>query len=197
MKNLKDTKTLQNLVNAFAGESQARNRYSMYATAAEKEGFEQIAALFLETADNERLHAKSFFKHIVEGLGNKEAVKLKVNADYPFLLGTTLENLKAAAAGENEEHTILYPQAADTAEEEGFPEIALRFRKIAGIEVEHEKRYLKLASNVEKQEVFKKNAKVRWKCRKCGYIHEGPEAPKICPVCSHSQNYFELMGENY
>lgn len=197
MKNLKGTKTLQNLVNSFAGESQARNRYSMYAKTSEKEGLDQISSIFLETADNERLHAKSFYQHIVEGLGNKEPVMLNVNADYPFFLGTTLENLKAAAAGENEEHTKLYPQAADIADQEGFPEIALRFRKIAGVEVEHEKRYLKLASNIEKNEVFKKSSKVRWKCRKCGYIHEGNEAPKSCPVCQHPQAYFELMIENY
>lgn len=196
-KSLKGTRTLGNLMKAFAGESQARNRYTMYASVAAKEGFKQIEALFLETADNERIHAKSFYKQMVEGLGADEAVMVHVDADYPVQLGTTLQNLKAAAAGENEEWTDLYPSFADVAEEEGFPAVAALFRNIAKVEYEHEQRYLKLAANVEQGKVFRKDEPVRWKCMKCGYIHEGPEAPKACPACAHPQSHFELMVEAY
>jgi rubrerythrin len=197
VKSLKGTKTLQNLVNAFSGESQARNRYTIYANVADKEGFDQIAGIFIETSENERLHAKNFYKHIIEGLNSKEQIMLKVDADYPFLLGSTLQNLKAAAAGENEEHTKLYPTFGIIAEQEGFPEIAERFRNVAGVEVHHEKRYLRLAENIETGKVFKKASTVKWKCRKCGHIHEGTEAPATCPTCQHSQNYFEILVENY
>jgi len=196
-KSLKGTRTLGNLMKAFAGESQARNRYTMYASVAAKEGFKQIEALFLETADNERIHAKSFYKQMVAGLGADEAVMVHVDADYPVQLGTTLQNLKAAAAGENEEWTDLYPSFADVAEEEGFPAVAALFRNIAKVEYEHEQRYLKLAANVEQGKVFRKDEPVRWKCMKCGYIHEGPEAPKACPACAHPQSHFELMVEAY
>jgi rubrerythrin len=197
VKSLKGTKTLQNLVNAFSGESQARNRYTIYANKAEKEGFDQIASIFIETAENERLHAKNFYNHIIDGLNLKEPLMLKVEADYPFSLGSTVDNLKAAAAGENEEHTKLYPGFGIIAEQEGFAEIAERFRNIARVEVQHEKRYLKLAENIETNKVFKKETIVKWKCRKCGHIHEGPAAPTICPTCQHSQNYFEILSENY
>ncbi len=196
-KSLEGTKTLENLMKAFAGESQARNRYSMYASVASKEGYRQIEALFLETADNERIHAKTFYKQIVAGMGADEAVIVNVNADYPVQLGNTLQNLKAAAAGENEEYTELYPAFADVADAEGFPVIATLFRNIAKVEWAHEQRYLKLADNVEKGTVFKKDQPTRWKCTKCGYIHEGMEAPKVCPACAHPQAYFELLGENY
>jgi rubrerythrin len=198
MKNLANTKTLGNLMKAFAGESQARNRYTMFASSATKEGFEQIAALFLETADNERIHAKVFYKHLVEGTGSiTEPLVVHVDADYPVILGDTLANLKASAAGENEEHSLLYPAFAATAEEEGFPEVAFSFRKIADVEFEHEKRYLKLAANVAKGEVFKRGAKVAWKCRKCGWLMNGEGAPDKCPACAHPKAHFELHVENY
>jgi len=196
-KSLKGTKTLGNLMKAFAGESQARNRYSMYASVAGKEGYKQIEALFLETGDNERIHGKNFYKEMVAGMGADEAVIVNVDADYPVQLGTTLQNLKAAAAGENEEYTELYPTFGDVAEEEGFPVIAALFRNIAKVEWAHEQRYLKLAANIEAGKVFKKDQPTRRKCTKCGYIHEGPEAPKVCPACAHPQAYFEVMAENY
>lgn len=196
-KSLEGTRTLENLMKAFAGESQARNRYTYYASVANKEGYRQIEALFTETADNEREHAKRFFKHLVQGLGATEPVMVDIHADYPAQLGNTLQNLKAAAAGEHEEHTKLYPGFADIADEEGFPAIATQFRNIAEVEVEHEKRFLKLAANIEKNHVFKRDQRVRWKCRNCGYIFEGNEAPVSCPACAHPQAHFELMAENY
>lgn len=198
MKNLANTKTLGNLMKAFAGESQARNRYSFFAAAATKEGCEQIAALFLETADNERVHARIFYKLIVAGTGSTTTpLAIRVEADYPVILGDTLANLKASAAGEHEEHTLLYPAFAAVAEEEGFPEVAFAFRKIAEIEMEHEKRYLKLAANVEKSRVFKREIKVAWKCRKCGWVMNGESAPDKCPACAHPKAHFELHVENY
>ncbi len=196
-KSLKGTKTLENLVKSFAGESQARNRYTFYAGIARKEGYRQIEAIFLETADNERAHAKTFYKHIINNLGGEEATMVNINADYPVQLGTTVENLKAAAAGENEEWSDLYPEFARIAEEEGFPEIASSFKRIAEVEDKHEKRFLKLIENIEKDEVFKKNEKVLWKCRNCGFIIESYIAPEKCPACDHPQEHFELLAENY
>lgn len=192
MANLKGTKTEQNLLKAFAGESQARNRYTYFASVAKKEGYEQISYLFTETADNEKEHAKRFFKFLESGEG------VEITAMYPAgKIGTTVENLKAAAAGENEEWTELYPAFADTAQEEGFPEVAAAFRMIARVEKEHEERYLKLAANIENDEVFKKGATVRWKCRNCGYVHEGPAALEKCPACVHPKSYFEIKEINY
>ena len=191
MKSLKGTKTEKNLLTAFIGESQARNRYSFFASQAKKEGYEQIASIFLETADNEKEHAKRLFKFL-EG-GNVE-----ISASFPAgIIGDTKQNLKEAAAGENYEHTKMYPQFANTAEKEGFLEIAQVLRAIAVAERGHEKRYLALLENIEKDRVFKREKPVRWKCRNCGYIHEGTEAPEKCPACAHPRAYFELLGENY
>jgi len=188
---VKGTRTERNLLAAFAGESQARNRYTYFAKVAKKEGYEQISAIFLETAENEREHAKRFFSYLEGGM-------VEIQATYPAgVIGTTLENLKAAAAGENEEHTVLYPEAARVAEEEGFPEIAALFRNVASVEVNHERRYLALIENIEKGRVFQREGTVLWKCRNCGYIHEGPAAPEICPACRHPQAYFELFVPNY
>lgn len=195
--NLKGTKTLENLMKAFAGESQARNRYTFYASVAKKEGFEQISALFRETADNEKEHAEVFFKHIIEGMTGELPVMVHVDADYPVDLRGTRENLKAAAAGENEEWTELYPTFADVAEKEGFRTVAESFRQIAKVEERHETRYLKLLENVETEKVFKREEKVLWKCGNCGYILEAKEAPEQCPACKHSKAYFELFVENY
>ncbi len=186
------SKTEKNLLKAFAGESQAKNRYTFYAKAAKKEGFEQISALFMETALNEEQHAKSFFKFLESG----EAVE--ITAMYPAgKISSTVENLKAAAAGENEEWTELYPEFARVAEEEGFADVARTFRNIAKVEKEHEARYLKLAKNIETDEVFTKQEPTRWKCRKCGHVHEGSSAPKVCPTCQHPQGYFEKKEVNY
>ncbi|OAA31444.1 rubrerythrin [Kosmotoga arenicorallina S304] len=196
MKKLDGTSTLGNLMKAFAGESQARNRYTFFASVARKEGFEQISAIFQETAENEKEHAKLFYKHIVENTEKLPAV-VHVDADYPVEYRSTLENLKAAAAGENEEWSELYPTFADIAEEEGFKDIAETFRQVAKVEKRHEERYLKLAENVEKGQVFKKSEKILWKCRNCGYILEAYEAPAKCPACKHPQSYFELFVENY
>ncbi|HID73637.1 MAG TPA: rubrerythrin family protein [Thermoplasmata archaeon] len=191
MASVKGTRTERNLLAAFAGESQARNRYTYFAKVAKKEGYEQISAIFLETAENEREHAKRFFSYLEGGM-------VEIQATYPAgVIGTTLENLKAAAAGENEEHTVLYPEAARVAEEEGFPEIAALFRNVASVEVNHERRYLALIENIEKGRVFQREGTVLWKCRNCGYIHEGPAAPEICPACRHPQAYFELFVPNY
>jgi rubrerythrin len=191
MKSLAGTKTEQNLLKAFAGESQARNRYEFFASQARKEGFEQIAAIFLETAGNEKEHAKRFFKFL-------EGRMLEITASYPAgKIGTTAENLKAAAAGENEERTTLYPAFAETAREEGFAEVAAAFTFITKVEAEHEKRYLKLLKNVEEGNVFKKASKTRWVCRECGYVHEGESAPAKCPACLHEQAFFEEKAENY
>lgn len=192
MKSVKGTETEKNLLKAFAGESQARNRYTFFASTAKKEGYEQISAIFLETAENEKEHAKRFFSFLEGGV-------VEIDAGYPAgVLGkNTLENLKAAANGENEEYTKLYPHFADVAQKEGFSEIAALFRLISKVEAEHEKRYLKLAANIEKDEVFKKDKPVKWKCRNCGYVHEGPEAPEECPACKHPQAFYELLVENY
>ncbi len=191
MSSVKGTQTEKNLLASFAGESQARTRYTYFASVAKKEGYEQISALFLETAENEKEHAKRFFKSLEGGA-------VEIVATYPAgVIGTTAENLKAAAEGENEEHTVLYPEAADIADKEGFPKIATMFRKIASVEVEHEKRYLKLLENLESGKVFKKDTPVRWKCRNCGYVHEGTDAPAVCPTCLHPQAYFEIKEVNY
>lgn len=190
-KSLKGTQTEKNLGISFAGESQARMRYTYFASAAKKEGFEQISAIFLETAEQEKEHAKRMFKWLEGGM-------VEITASYPSgVIGTTLENLKAAAAGENEEWTLDYPKFADIADEEGFPAIAKMYREIAKAEKGHEERYLALAKNVEEGKVFVKDEEVTWQCRNCGYIHTGKEAPKACPACVHPQAYFEVMKTNY
>lgn len=191
MKTLKGTKTEKNLLTAFAGESQARNRYTYFSSQARKESYQQIMGVFLETADNEKEHAKGLFKFLEGG-------EVEIEASFPAgLIGDTKENLKAAAAGENYEHTEMYPEFANVAEKEGFQKIASVFRAIAVAERQHEKRYLNLLENIEKDRVFKRERVVKWKCRNCGYIHEGTEAPEECPACAHSRSYFELLGENY
>lgn len=186
------TKTEQNLLKSFAGESQARGRYTMFAKAAQKEGFEQIAGIFMETAEQEFQHAKTFFNYLESG------ENLEITAMYPAgKVGTTAENLKAAAMGENEEWTELYPAFADIAEKEGFKEIATSFRMIAKGEAEHEKRYLKLLDNVKNNKVFEKEEEVEWMCRNCGYVHKGKKALKTCPACKHPEAYFEIHSVNY
>ena len=190
-KSIKGTKTEKNLLASFAGESQARNRYTYFASAAKKAGYEQIAAIFLETADNEKEHAKRFFKLLEGG-------ELEIQAAYPAgVIGDTAQNLEAAAAGENLEWTKLYKEAEETASQEGFEEIAIQFKEIAEVEEQHEERYRKLLKNVREGKVFKKDAVVKWKCRNCGYVHEGKEAPEECPACAHPQSYYELLCENY
>lgn len=191
MKTLKGTRTEKNLLTAFAGESQARNRYTYFGSQARKEGYQQIMGLFLETAGNEKEHAKRLFKFLKGG-------EVEIKASFPAgLIGDSKENLKASAAGENYEHRKMYPEFADLAEEEGFPEIASAFRAIAVAEKQHEKRYLNLLENIEKGRVFRRENVVRWKCRNCGYIHEGTEALEECPACAHPKEYFELLAENY
>ena len=197
MKSLKGTKSCENLLKAFAGESQARNRYTFYASVANKEGYRQIEAIFLETAENEREHAKVFYKHLLKGLKGEIPTAVEINAAYPVAQGDTLANLKAAAAGEKEEWTILYKGFAETADKEGFPEVAKSFRNISLVEERHEARYLKLAANIEAGKVFKKDEEVSWKCRNCGYIHEGEGAPDECPACNHAQAHFEFFVETY
>lgn len=197
MKSLKGTQTLENLMRAFAGESQARNRYTMYGSIAGKEGYAQIESLFLETAENERLHAKRFFDLLVEGLQGELPASVEIHAEYPVAKGNTLENLKAAAAGENEEWTRAYPEFGNIASQEGFPEVAAAFKLITKIEERHEARFLKLAENVADEKVFKKDGKVYWICRKCGHVHEGTSAPEKCPTCLHPKGYFEILAENY
>ena len=197
MKSLKGTKTAENLLKAFAGESQARNRYTFYASAADKEGYKQIRSIFIETADNEKEHAKRFYKFLLEGFQGELPVAVEINACYPVAQGSTFDNLKAAASGENEEWAELYPAFAKTAEEEGFPEVAAAFKMIATVEKRHETRYLKLAENVTAGKVFKKDEKVLWKCGNCGYVHEGEGAPEKCPACIHPKDFFELFVEAY
>lgn len=191
MPSVKGTKTEQNLLKSFAGESQAKNRYEFFAKVAKNEGYEQIAAIFQETADQEKEHAKRFFKFLEGGM-------CEITATYPAgIIGTTKENLKAAAEGENEEWTTLYPEFADIAKAEGFPEIASAFRFIAKVEAEHEKRYLKLLQNVSEDKVFIKAGKVWWKCRNCGYVYESEKALEICPACQHPKSYMQVKEENY
>jgi rubrerythrin len=188
---LKGTRTEQNLLKAFAGESQARNRYEFFAKVARAEGYKQIGDIFQKTADQEKEHAKRFFKFLEGG-------DVQITATYPAgRIGTTSENLKAAAMGENEEWTELYPLFAEIAKEEGFPKIAQAFKMIAKVEAEHEKRYLKLLENVLAGTVFKKNERVKWVCTNCGYVHEGERALDNCPACEHSMAYFEVLEENY
>ena len=179
---------------AFAGESQARNRYTYYASVAKKEGYVQIANLFTETADNEKEHAKRFFKFLNESLDGE---MVDITAAYPVGLGDTKANLLGAANGENEEWSDLYPEFAKVADEEGFPAVAVAFRKIAEVEKHHEARYRKLLENLENGTIFKKETEVLWKCNNCGYIHTGEEAPKVCPACIHPQGYFEVLADNF
>ena len=191
MTTLAGTKTEQNLLKSFAGESQARMRYDYFASQAKKEGLEQIAAIFTETALNEKEHAKRFFKFL-------EGSMVEITATYPAgKIGTTMENLKASADGENEEWTELYPEFARVAEEEGFREVAAAFKMIAKVEAAHEDRFRTLYNNLEEGKVFKRGNKVVWKCRNCGFIHEGTVAPKMCPACLHPQSYFEIKETNY
>jgi rubrerythrin len=190
-KSIKGTKTEKNLLASFAGESQARNRYTFFASAAKKEGLEQISRIFLETAENEKEHAKVFFKYLEGG-------EVEITAAYPAgIIGDTKSNLEAAAAGENMEWTTLYAEAAKVAKKEGFPEVARSFEQISKVEKFHESRYRKLVANIAKGDIFKKKAKTNWHCINCGYVHEGPEAPKECPACKHPQSYYEVLAENY
>jgi len=188
---LKGTRTEKNILTAFAGESQARNRYAYFAAQAKKDGFVQITHIFEETADQEKEHAKRLFKMLDGG-------EVTIEAAFPAgRIGTTAENLKAAAGGENYEHSEMYPSFARTAREEGFDDIAKVFEAIAVAEKQHEKRYLDLLRNIETNQVFKRPEKVVWRCRNCGYLHEGTGAPEICPACAHPMAHFELLGENY
>lgn len=191
--------TIENLVKAFIGESQARNRYTFYAKIAKKEGFEQIGEIFLVTAENEKEHASNLFKLISElkKKSNERLDEIEVEAAAPTVLASTAENLKAAIAGENYEHTKMYPEFADVAEREGFPEIAARLRAIAKAEKHHEERYKKLLREVEAGTFFKKEKDVWWVCRECGYIHFGKEPPEECPSCDHPRSYFQLKCEEY
>jgi rubrerythrin len=190
-KSLRGTQTEKNLLAAFAGESQARNRYSFFASAARKEGFEQIANIFTETAENEKEHAKVFFKYLEGG-------DTEIMATYPAgMIKDTKSNLAAAAAGENLEWTTIYADFGKIAKAEGFPEVARSFEQIAGVEKFHESRYRKLAANIANSEVFKRKSVVRWHCINCGYIFEGTEPPKECPACRHPQAFYELLAENY
>lgn len=197
MKSMKGTKTLGNLMKAFAGESQARNRYTYYASIANKEGYKQIEAIFSETADNEKEHAKRFFKLALEGMDGEIPADVDIVATYPLAMGSTLDNLKYAAAGENEEWSALYPEFAKVAEIEGFPVVAEVFKMIARVEQRHEARYRKLAANIAGGTVFKKEEATMWICRNCGYVHQGSCAPEKCPACAHPQAYFEIFKENY
>ena len=188
---IKGTQTEKNLVKAFAGESQARNRYTYFAGVARKEGLMQIAEIFQETADQEKEHAKRFFKFLEGG-------DVEITERFPAgVIGTTLDNLKAAAAGEEHEWTDMYPEFAKVAREEGFTQIAAAFEAISVAEKQHEKRFRDLAANLEAGRVFRRNGKVVWRCRNCGYLHEAEEAPQVCPACLHPQSYFELLGENW
>jgi len=190
-KSIKGTQTEQNLLKAFAGESQARNRYEFFAGVARKEGYEQIANIFMETSLQEKEHAKRFFKFLEGGM-------VEITAVYPAgIIGTTMENLKAAAEGENEEWTSLYPAFSEIAREEGFPEVATAFKMIAKVEAEHEKRYLKLLQNLSEDKVFVKDGKVWWKCLNCGYVYESAKALENCPACLHPKAFMQLKEENY
>lgn len=190
-KSIKGTRTEQNLLKSFAGESQARSRYTFFASVAKKEGYEQIAGVFMETAEQEKEHAKKFFKYLEGGM-------VEITASYPAgIISTTAENLKAAADGENEEWADLYPEFAQIAQEEGFPQIANTFRQIAKVEAEHEARYRKLLERVETGKVFERNEEIEWQCRNCGYVLKGKKAPMKCPACEHPQAYFEPKKNNY
>lgn len=190
-KSLKGTRTEQNLLKSFAGESQARNRYEFFASVARKEGYEQIANIFMETALQEKEHAKRFFKFLEGGMTD-------IQASYPAgIIGTTKENLKAAAEGENEEWTALYPEFAEIAKEEGFPQIATAFKMIAKVEAEHERRFLKLLQNISEDKVFMKDGKVWWKCLNCGYVYESEKALENCPACLHPKSFMQIREDNY
>ncbi|WP_071133793.1 rubrerythrin [Millionella massiliensis] len=191
MKSVKGTQTEQNLLKSFAGESQARSRYTFFASVAKKEGYEQIAGVFMETAEQEKEHAKRFFKFLEGGM-------VEITAAYPAgVIGTTEQNLEAAAAGENEEWVELYPHFADVADQEGFPAIAKVFREISKVEAEHEKRYRTLLARVKDCSVFKRETEIEWQCRNCGYVYVGKEAPMACPACAHPQAFFEPKKNNY
>jgi rubrerythrin len=191
MSSLKGTQTEKNIVTAFAGESQARNRYTYFAGQAKKEGYVQISDIFIETADQEKEHAKRLFKFLEGG-------EVEITAAFPAgVIGSTIDNLKAGAAGENYEHTTMYPGFAKIAREEGFDAIAMVFEAIAVAEKQHEKRYNDLAANIKAGRVFKRDTAEVWRCRNCGYVHEGTDAPEMCPACSHPQAHFELLGENW
>ena len=191
MAELKGTQTEKNLLTAFAGESQARNRYTYFASQAKKEGYIQISDIFTETADQEKEHAKRFFKFLEGG-------EVMISGAFPAgTIGATVDNLKAAAAGEHYEHTEMYPGFAKVAEQEGFKDAAAVFRAISVAEKQHEKRYLDLAANIDAGRVFQKEDAVVWRCRNCGYLYEGKAAPKLCPACAHPQAHFELLGENW
>ncbi len=191
MKNLKGTQTEKNILTAFSGESQARNRYSFFSSKGRKEGYIQIANIFLETAENEKEHAKRLFKFLQGG-------EVEISAGFPAgVIGSTAENLKASAAGENYEHTTMYPEFARIADEEGFSEAVEAMRSIAVAEKQHERRYLGLLKNIEESKVFKRDEAVKWKCGNCGYIHEGNEPPDECPACAHPRAHFELLVENW
>ena len=191
MKSIKGTRTEKNLLASFAGESQARNRYTYFASVAQKEGLVQMSLIFEETAGQEKQHAKRFFSFLEGGM-------VEITAAYPAgVIGSTLENLKAAAAGEHEEWTLLYPEFARVAREEGFEQIATLWDKVCNAEKQHEKRYNDLRKNLSEGRVFKREGVVVWRCIKCGYLHEATEAPKLCPACLHPQSYFELLGENW
>lgn len=188
---IKGTRTEQNLLKSFAGESQARSRYTFFASVAKKEGYEQIAGVFMETAEQEKEHAKKFFKYLEGGM-------VEITACYPAgIIGSTAENLKAAAEGENEEWADLYPEFAKIAEEEGFPQIANTFKQIAKVEAEHEKRYRTLLERVEAGKVFERDEEIEWQCRNCGYVIRSKKAPVKCPACEHPQAYFEPRKNNY
>jgi rubrerythrin len=190
-KSLKGTRTEKNLLNSFAGESQARSRYTFFASVAKKEGYEQIAGVFLETAEQEKEHAKKFFKYLEGG-------KVEITASYPAgIIGTTVENLQAAADGENEEWSVLYKEFAEIAEQEGFPRVATTFKMIARVEAEHESRYLKLLSRLEEDKFFERDEETEWQCRNCGYVHKGRKAPEKCPACEHPKAFFEPKKTNY
>jgi rubrerythrin len=191
MPELKGSETEKNLLKSFAGESQARNRYTYFTSVAKKQGFEQISAIFQETADNEKEHAEVFFNYLEGG-------DAEITAEYPAgKVGYTKENLLAAAEGEKAEWGTIYPEFEKVAKQEGFEEIAESFKEIAEVEEQHEKRYRKLLDNLEKNQVFSKPSKVKWKCRNCGYVHEGADAPELCPACKHAQSYYEILAENY
>lgn len=190
-KNVKGTATEKNLLKAFSGESQARNRYTFFASKAAKEGFQQISGVFTETANQEKEHAEMFFKYLVGGM-------VEITATFPAgVIGDTMTNLREAAAGENEEWSELYPAFAKIADEEGFPQIAETFRQIAKVEYEHEVRYKQLLERVTSGDMFKREEPITWQCRNCGYVHMGEEAPEVCPACKHAQAYFEPKKENY
>ncbi len=191
MKSIKGSETEKNLLKAFAGESQVRNRYTFFASVATKEGYEQISAIFQETGDNEKEHAKIFFKFLEGG-------EVEIKASYPAgKIGNTSENLLVAAEGEKAEWSVIYPKFREIAAKEGFPEVAKAFKEIGEVEEQHEKRYRKLLENVKNTKVFKKDKVVKWKCRNCGYVHEGIQAPEECPACAHPQAYYEVWCETY